>query len=122
MTLREFALAELALLAHEIPLVADENQAFAFFDGEAGQAPVLRGHARHRVEDEQRDVAARDRFKRAQRRVVRDRAVGFGLFVHARRVDQAQRAIAAHAAACRWHRASCPEGRKRARAPRRAAR
>ena len=89
-TFGELALAEFALLfAHEIPLVADDDQAFALFDRDAGEAPVLRRDADHRVEDEQRDVAARDRRERTQRRVVFDRAVRLGLLAHAGGVDEA---------------------------------
>src|SRR5579875_68033 len=40
---REFPLTEFSLLlAREIPLVSDDDQAFALFDGQTGEAPVLR--------------------------------------------------------------------------------
>ena len=66
---------------------------FTLFDREAGQTPVLRGDADHRIEDEQRDVAARDRFERTQRRVIFDRPMRFGLLAHAGGVDQANGAV-----------------------------
>ena len=62
----KLVLAELTLLlAREIPLVSDDDESFALLDGQAREAPVLRGDANHRIEDEQRDVTPRDGFERA---------------------------------------------------------
>jgi hypothetical protein len=90
----QFVLAELSLLlAREIPFVSDNDQTLTLLDREAREPPVLRGYTDHRIEDEQRDVAARDRLERTQRRIVFNRTVCFGLLTHAGRVDQANRTV-----------------------------
>ena len=92
--LGEFVLAEFALLfARKVPLVADNDQAFAFFDRKSREPAVLRGNADHRIEDEDRNIAACDRFERAQRRIVFDCSVRFWFLAHAGSIDEADRAV-----------------------------
>src|SRR5438477_13179152 len=67
---REFVLAILALLAREIPLVPHRDQAFSFLENQSGEAALLSANALHRIDAQNRDIAAGDRAERTARGVV----------------------------------------------------
>src|SRR5581483_5691705 len=75
-------------LAHEVPLVADDDHAPQRFDGVADDVRVLRGEAFRHVEQAQRDIAALERAARPQRRMLLDARLDRPAPPEAGRIDQ----------------------------------